>query len=60
SRNRFWDVSGKEPVMYQGTTPLTLSQWQNLYGMDPESAVEEPSQELLDKLPAELRERLGL
>ncbi len=59
SHNRFWDISGTEPVMYEGTKKLTLAQWQNLYGLDEESLVEKPSNKLMSKLPTELQELLG-
>jgi len=50
SHNRYWDISGREPVMYQGNRPLTLEQWQQMYGMDEESRVEAPAESVLEKL----------
>ncbi|MBO7761378.1 MAG: right-handed parallel beta-helix repeat-containing protein [Clostridia bacterium] len=49
SRNRFWHIDGHAPVLHTAATeggphPVTLDEWQGIYGMDEGSTCEPPDE----------------
>ncbi len=51
SKNTYWDLSGKEPLMIKNPTgDIYFNDWQNYYGYDKESKVEKPDEEILSKV----------
>lgn len=47
SGNRFWDKTGKEPVMFKAQKEIGLEEWQRVYGFDEGSKVEEVRESFL-------------
>ena len=46
SHNKIWDVSGNEPVMFLAGVdkkPLSLKEWNEIYGLDEGSVIEKPA-----------------
>lgn len=53
SKNTYWDLSGKEPLMMKHKTgDIHFTDWQSYYGYDAESKIEKPSDEILTKVTA--------
>ena len=51
SRNLYWDVSGKEPMMLQYQVgDIYFKDWKEYYGYDEESINQKPSKEVLKKV----------
>ena len=50
SNNRIWDVTGAEPMLTYSEEggPVSLTQWQQLFGKDEGSTIEKPEEILID------------
>ena len=40
--NTIWDISGKEPILYDYPQPYNLQVWKQIYGKDEDSIVKNP------------------